>query len=164
MKKSRSVKKSAKFKKSSGRVSRATLAILLGVIAAISVVVIALAGAGSSDGVAASTNPKKAQKIQKRYKATRPTVVDQQTGQLRMPTAQEIDEVVANLTTMANRSSEGLQQSTLSNGGTTVDLDGGFGGVVLARPRGEGSWETKCVFTVEEGAAFLGLVEDNSQQ
>ena len=140
------------------------MAILLGVIAAISVVVIALASAGSSDGVAASTNPKQAQKTQKRYKATRPTVVDQQTGQLRMPTRQEIDEVVANLSAMANRSSEGLQQTSLSSGAVAVDLDGGFGGVVLARPRGDGSWETKCVFTVEEGAAFLGLVEDNSQQ
>ena len=58
VKKSRSMKKPAKLKKNSTRVSRATLAILLGVIAAISVVVIALAGAGSSDGVAALTNPK----------------------------------------------------------------------------------------------------------
>jgi hypothetical protein len=81
-----------------------------------------------------------------------------------MPTRQEIDEVVANLSTMANRSSEGLQRVTLANGGEAFDLDGGFGGVVLARPRGDGSWETRCVFTVEEGAAFLGLVEDNSQQ
>lgn len=158
------MKKSAKLKKNSTRVSKATLAILLGVIAAISVVVIALAGAGSSDGVAASTNPQPAQKTQKRYKATRPTVVDQQTGRLRMPTQQEIDEVVANLATMANRSSEGLQQTSLPSGAVAVDLGGGFGGVVLARPRGDGSWETKCVFTVEEGAAFLGLVEDNSQQ
>lgn len=164
MKKSRSVKRPAKLKKSSARVSRATLAILLGVIAAISVAVIALAGAGSSDGVAASTNPKIAQKTQKRYKPTRAIVVDQQTGQLRMPTKQEVDEVVANLATLANRSSEGLQQTSLSGGAVAVDLDGGFGGVVLARPRGDGAWETKCVFTIEEGTAFLGLVEDNSQQ
>jgi hypothetical protein len=164
VKKSRSMKKSAKLKKDSRHLSRATLAILLGVIAAISVIVIALAGAGSSDGVAASTNPKPAQKTQKRYKATRPTVVDEQTGQLRMPTRQEIDEMVASLATLAKRPTEGLQQTALSNGAIAVDLDGGYGGVVLARPRGDGSWETKCVFTIEEGAAFLGLVEDNSQQ
>jgi hypothetical protein len=40
-----------------------------------------------------------------------------------------------------------------------VDLGGGFGGVMLARPAADGSWETLCVFTFEEGAAFLGLVE-----
>ena len=164
MRKSRSVKKPAKFKKNSTRVSKATLAILLGVIAAISVVVIALAGAGSSDGVAASTNPKPTPAPQKRYKATRPIVVDQQTGQLRMPTRQELDETVASLATLAKRPTEGLQQTALSNGAIAVDLDNGYGGVILARPKGDGTWETKCVFTVEEGAAFLGLVEDKSQQ
>ncbi len=164
MKKSRSMKKPAKFKKNSTPVSKATLLILLGVITAVSVLVISLAGAGSSKGVAASTNPKPTPMTQKRYKATRPIVVDQQTGQLRMPTKQEIDQVVESLATLAKRPSEGLQQTALSNGGTAVDLDGGFGGVMLARPKGDGTWETKCVFTIEEGASFLGLVEDNSQR
>jgi hypothetical protein len=164
MKKSRSVKKPTKSKKNSVHLSRTVLAVLLGVIAAISVVVISLASAGSSAGVAASTNPKRAQAIQKRYKATRPIVVDQQTGQLRMPTKKEINEVVESLATLANRSSEGLQQTSLADGAITVDLDGGFGGVMLARPNGDGTWETMCVFTIEEGAAFLGLVEDNSPQ
>ena len=41
-----------------------------------------------------------------------------------------------------------------------LDLAGGFAGVLLARPTGDGKWETRCVFTVEEGAEFLGLVED----
>ncbi len=163
MKKSRSIKKPAKLKKSSTHLSRATVAILLGVIAAISVVVIALAGAGSSDGVAALTNPKPTPAPQKRYKPTRAIVVDQQTGELRMPTKQEVNEVVQSLATLAKRPTEGLQQTALQNG-VAIDLDGGYGGVVLARPRGDGTWETKCVFTVEEGAAFLGLVEDNSQQ
>jgi hypothetical protein len=29
---------------------------------------------------------------------------------------------------------------------------------MLARPRADGSIETRCVFTFEEGAEFLGLV------
>jgi hypothetical protein len=164
MKKSRSVKKPTSFKKNSAHLSRTALVILLGVIAAISVVVISLTGVGSSTGVAAATNSKPTQAIQKRYKATRAIVVDQQTGQLRMPTKKEISEVVESLATLAKRSSEGLQQTSLANGAVAVDLDGGFGGVMLARPKADGTWETKCVFTIEEGAAFLGLVEDNSQQ
>ena len=36
--------------------------------------------------------------------------------------------------------------------------------MVLARPKADGTFETRCVFTLEEGAAFLGLVEDNSAQ
>ena len=163
MKRSRSIKKSVKSKKISSRISRMTLAILLGVVAAISVVVIALAGAGSSDGVAASTNPKPAQKAPKRYKPTRAIILDQQTGEVRMPTQQEVDQIVASLATLAKRPTEGLQQTTLASGAVAVDLEG-YGGVVLARPKADGAWETKCVFTIEEGAAFLGLVEDNSQQ
>ena len=162
MKKSRYVKKPAEFKKSSAHLSRAALVILLGVISAISVVVISLAVAGSSNGVAASMNPAHAQVNKKRYKATRPLVVDQQTGQLRMPTKQEINESLQNLATLAKRESEGLQQSSVASGGVVVDLDGGFGGVMLARPNADGSWETRCVFTFEEGVEFLGLVEDKS--
>jgi hypothetical protein len=164
MKGSHSVKKTVKLKKNSARVSRVALVIIVGVIAAISALVISMAGAGSSSGVVASTNPKPTQSPQKRYKATRPIVVDQQTGQLRMPTRQEIDAAVSSLATLAKRPTEGLRQSALSNGAIAVDLDGGYGGVMLARPKGDGTWETKCVFTIEEGAAFLGLVEDKSQQ
>ena len=164
MKKSRSVKKPAKFRKNSPHLSRAALVVLLGVIAAISVVVLSLAGAGSSNGVAASSNPTLTPATQKRYKATRPIVVDRQTGQLRVPTKQEMDEVIDNLATLAKRPAEGLQQMSVASGGTAVDLNGGFGGVMLARPKSDGSWETKCVFTFEEGAEFLGILEDGTPQ
>ncbi len=78
------------------------------------------------------------------------------------PTQQEVDEVVANLTALGQRPAESLSQSTQAGGAVTVDLDGGFAGVLLARPNGDGTWETKCVFTLEEGAEFLGIVEDDS--
>ena len=96
---------------------------------------------------------------QKRYTATRPLVIDQTTGRARMPTESELAATVASLATLANRESAGLSQSSAVGGGIAVDLGGGFGGVMLARPAADGSWETLCVFTFEEGAAFLGLVE-----
>jgi hypothetical protein len=161
MKRSRYVKKPAKSGTNSPRLSRTSLGILLGVIAAISITVISLAGAGTGDGVSASTKPKV---TQKRYKATRPIVVDQQTGQLRMPTKQEMAETMETLATLAKRPSKGLKQKSVASGGVAVDLDGGFGGVMLARPNADGTWETLCVFTFEEGVEFLGLVEDNSAQ
>jgi hypothetical protein len=100
----------------------------------------------------------------KRYKATRPLVVDRQTGELRIPTRQEIDDALESLATLSKHPSEGLQQTSVANGGVAVDLDGGFGGVMLARPNADGTWETKCVFTFDEGVEFLGFVEDKSQQ
>src|SRR5262245_66271725 len=80
----------------------------------------------------------------KRYKATRAFVVDKQSGDVRMPTQQEVDEVVANLTTLGQRS-EPLTQATQPSGAVSLDLDGGFNGIVLARPNGDGTWETRCV-------------------
>ena len=85
-------------------------------------------------------------------------VVDKETGQRRMPTQEEVDEVVSNLATLANRPEE--LPITAASGGEVVDLQGGYGGVLLARPADDGSWETLCVFTFDEGAEFLGLVEE----
>jgi hypothetical protein len=161
MRKSAPVRTRAKSRKKSVHSSKAALLILFGVIAAISALVLAPWGARSSNRANASTNPDSAQK---RYRATRPVVVDQQTGRLRMPEKQEIDEIVENLAALAKRPTEGLQQSSVESGGVAVDLDGGYGSVVLARPNSDGTWETKCVFTFEEGAEFLGIVEDNQAQ
>ena len=97
-----------------------------------------------------------------RYKATRAFVVDKQTGEVRMPTQEEVDEVVSNLTALGQRDAEGLTQATQSTGAVTVDLDSSNSGIMLARPNGDGTFETRCVFTIEEGAAFLGLVVDES--
>jgi hypothetical protein len=79
-----------------------------------------------------------------------------------LPTEQVVDEVVTTLSTFGQRPVDTLQLSSQANGAITVDLDGGFGGIVLARPNSDGTWETKCVFTLEEGAEFLGLVADDS--
>ena len=105
----------------------------------------------------------KSSNAQKKYKATRPIVVDSQTGQSRMPTQEEIDQVVSNLAELANRP-ENLPSTQGAGGAEAVDLAGGFNGVMLARPGDDGSLETRCVFTLEEGAEFLGLVEDNSAE
>ena len=126
------------------------IVVLLGVIALVSAMVF-LTGTKSSNA-----SPKK-------YKATRDIVIDQQTGQSRMPTQEEIDEVVANLSQLANRP-ENLPATEGAGGAEMVDLEGGYNGVMLARPNADGSLETKCVFTFEEGAEFLGLVEDISAE
>ena len=134
--------------------ARRRLGILLGALAAASILIVLTAGG----------TPLAAQSKQKKYKATRAFVVDQQTGETRMPTQQEVDEVVANLSALRNKAAESLPQSVQASGARVVDLDGGFNGVLLARPNPDGTFETKCVFTVEEGAEFLGIVEDPTSQ
>jgi hypothetical protein len=126
------------------------LAILFGVIAVVSAMVF-------------MTTTKPSNASPKKYKATRAIVVDQQTGQQRMPTQEEVDEVVGNLSQLANRP-EDLPSTQGESNAEIVDLQGGYGGVMLARPAEDGSLETRCVFTFEEGADFLGLVEDTSAE
>ncbi len=126
--------------------------VLIGVVAAVAM---SASGAGSSSAYTPTT--------QKRYKATKPVVVDKQTGQVRLPTSQEIEEMVGSLEALAKRP-EDLPQTPAAGGGVAIDLEGGYGGVMLARPGENGAWETRCVFTFAEGAEFLGLEEDNSAQ
>ena len=137
---------------------RKRMRVLLGAAAAVSIAIIALAG---SIGAAAPDDVADQAKA-RHYKGTRAFVVDKASGAVRMPTQQEVDEVVANLSALGQRPAETLQQTPQSNGSVAVDLDGGFGGILLARPNEDGTWETKCVFTLEEGAEFLGLVEDTT--
>ena len=99
----------------------------------------------------------------KKYVATRDITVDKQTGQLRKPTAEETEALVAQLTAMTNQSSEGLQQISATNG-VFVDLQGRFHSTVLARPHPDGTSELRCVTTFEEAAEFLGLVDAAGQQ
>jgi hypothetical protein len=98
----------------------------------------------------------------KQYKGTRAIIVDSATGQLRLPTQQEVDQAVKSISRLVPRPVEEARQQTLSSGAIAVSLDGG--GVVLARPNGDGTFETRCVFTFEEGADFLGIVEAESIQ
>lgn len=137
-----------------------------GTIIAILVVAVAVLSFAVLSSITSSSNNAQASTIapnQKRFKGTRPIVVDQQTGQQRLPNQEEVDEVVASLSVLTNRP-ENLSQTPTTSGAITVDLEGGFGGVMLGRPNADGTWETKCVFTFAEGAEFLGLVEDNSTE
>jgi len=96
-----------------------------------------------------------------KFKATRDIAIDSATGKFRKPNAAEIEKLVADLKAMTKHPiAAAMTGTTGETGGITAKLDGQFGGVVLARPRADGSLETRCVFTFEEGAAFLGLVAD----
>jgi len=96
-----------------------------------------------------------------KYKATRAIAVDSVTGKFRKPNDAETLKLVSDLKAMTRQPVATAMVRTAHNtGGVTAKLDKAFGGVMLARPRADGSFETRCVFTFEEGAEFLGLVAD----
>jgi len=91
------------------------------------------------------------------YIAERKIIIDAKTGKLRMPTPEEISEMIASLSSLTNRSSEGLTATTHPDGTKQVNLKGRFSSVVIARPNADGSMETRCVATMDEATAFLSL-------
>ena len=91
-----------------------------------------------------------------RYRPTAPFVRDAQTGQRRLPTEREVAELVDQLATLtARETSQPLARSAAGAMNARID---GFNGVVLGRATEDGRTETLCVFTLEEGLTFLGLV------
>ena len=101
--------------------------------------------------------PKSSTAQGKKYKATKEIILDQSTGALRKPTESETDAMVAHISQLTNRSTEGLTEQDAGLGSKMIDLQGRFSGVVLSRANADGTTEVRCVFTMEEAANFLGL-------
>lgn len=126
-------------------------------------VIISVALVALTIGVFAVTRTStKAQK--KHYVAAKEIIRDSATGKLRKPTAEETQALVDQLKSLTNRSSEGLAAKQLANGTKQVTLEGRFGGVVLGRAKEDGTTEIRCVTSMEEAVAFLGLEESTSQE
>lgn len=128
----------------------------------IGLVLAAVAVALAIGTIALSRTSSQAQK--KSYVATREIILDKASGKLRKPTAQETDEMVAQLKSLTNRSTEDLTEVQHANGMVSMDLKGRFGGVVLGRANADGTTEVRCVFTMEEAEEFLGLVATSQDQ
>ena len=136
--------------------------------AAISAVIVAIAGITtvvlSQDKISESKGTlREARSQAKKYVATREIIFDQASGKLRKPTDEETQAMVAQVSKLTNRSSEGLTIETDASGKKLVNLEGRFNGVVLGRANADGTTEVRCVFTMEEAAEFLGLEEVANQ-
>lgn len=83
--------------------------------------------------------------------------IDPQTGRLRTPTVEEARAIVETIEGLTNRSSKGLKVQRTADGGRMVDLQGRFQTVVVAKPNPDGTNEIKCVTSLEEATAFLGI-------
>jgi hypothetical protein len=105
-----------------------------------------------------------APKAAKKYVAKREIIRDTATGALRLPTEEETKVLADQITTLTDRSADGLTVARAANGARMMSLDGRFGGVVLGRAFADGTTEIRCVTTLAEAEEFLGLEESVSQQ
>ena len=59
----------------------------------------------------------------KKFRATREIVLDKSTGRTRKPTSEETELMVAQISSLTNRSTEGLTVQPSANGGEMMDLE-----------------------------------------
>jgi hypothetical protein len=90
--------------------------------------------------------------------------VDSQTGQMKELTPEEKQRLAAGLKQMVNQSTEGLVQVQHADGSVSMDLEGRFQNVTVARVNKDGSVSQSCVDSPQAAGAFFGidpkLIED----
>ena len=83
--------------------------------------------------------------------------VDPQTGQIKQLSPEEAQRMAEGLKRMLNRSTEGLEPVHEADGSISLDLQGRFRNVAIARVNQDGGIEQSCVDTPEAAANFFGI-------
>ena len=83
--------------------------------------------------------------------------VDTQTGKLKPLTNQQTQELAEGLKDMVNKSADGLTQVKHEDGSVSMDLEGRFRHVVIAREREDGTLSMSCVDNPQAAGAVLGV-------
>lgn len=90
--------------------------------------------------------------------------IDTQTGQVKPLTQQEAQKLAEGLAPMLDRSTDGLVQVRHADGSVSMDLQGRFQDVAVARVNSDGTVEQSCVNNPQAAAKFFGispkLIED----
>jgi hypothetical protein len=81
--------------------------------------------------------------------------LDKQTGQPRAVTEAEARATVEQLTGLLQAPANPPQVTYRRDGTQVATIDGYFNRTIVARPRANGTFETKCVTTLDEAVAFL---------
>lgn len=84
-------------------------------------------------------------------------VLDRQTGDTRALTAEEAQVLAQGITELLNQSTDGLVQVQRSDGSVSMDLQGRFQNVMLARKEDDGTISQACVDNATDAAAFFEI-------
>jgi Na+-translocating ferredoxin:NAD+ oxidoreductase RnfG subunit len=83
--------------------------------------------------------------------------VDSQTGEIQPLTPQEAEKLAAGLKPMLNKSSDGLVTVQHPDGSISMDLQGRFQNVAVARVNKDGTVSESCVDNPRAAGAFFGI-------
>ncbi|HEY6807069.1 MAG TPA: hypothetical protein VI306_26055 [Pyrinomonadaceae bacterium] len=138
-----------------------TIAIVVIAVAAITVASKQLAGSKATATqvaqTASSVTPSTAKKFVTVKVAGRDVQVDPQTGQIKPLTPEEAKQLADGLKTMLNKSTEGLEQVKNADGSVSMDLQGRFQNVAVARVNEDGTVEESCIDEPQQAATFFGI-------
>lgn len=157
-------KKKTKSAKSARKFPRSPLMIVTAIavvaIAAITVVSRQSASGKQSNGLQNATTAM-ANAADKKYTtvkvAGQDVQVDPQTGKIKPLTADEARQLAEGLKRMLNKSTEGLVQEHHADGSTSLDLQGRFQNVTVARENQDGTLSQSCVDNPGAAAKFFGI-------
>ena len=137
-------------------VALAVVVLVIGAISAVSRQLIASKQSTQPENTFASkdSSPKKYMNLKV---AGQDVQVDGQTGKLKPLTAQEAQNLAEGLKRMVNKSADGLKEVQHEDGSVTMDLEGRFQNVVVAREREDGGLSMSCVDTPGAAAKVLGV-------
>ena len=136
------------------RVITITVAILLIAVAAITVLSKQLTNANASPSQVSNNQASKYVTVKV---AGQDVQVDPQTGQIKPLSPEEAKRIADGLKPVLNRSVDGLSQVRHGDGSLSIDLQGRFQNVVVARRNTDGSVEKSCVDSPEAAANFYGI-------
>lgn len=84
-------------------------------------------------------------------------VLDRQTGQTRPLTPEEARRLAEGIKELVNQSTEGLVPVHHADGSVSMDLQGRFQNVMLAKKEADGTISQACVDNLESAAAFFEI-------
>jgi hypothetical protein len=141
--------------------SLTTLVVAFAIVAIGAITVISRQNAGVKTSGELETKPAVANNADKNFVkvkvAGQEVEVDSQTGQLRELTPEEAQKLAKGLHQMVNKSSDGLEEVHNADGSDSVDLDGRFQHVTVAKEDEDGNLVQSCVDTPKAAGKFFGI-------
>ena len=92
-----------------------------------------------------------------RSRVETPVPLNPQTGQVRPLTQEEAQRLADGIKQLANQSTDGLQSVRHADGSVSMDLQGRFQNIAVAKLDEDGKVIQPCIDNPEAGAAFFGL-------
>jgi hypothetical protein len=164
MKEEKAVKKNLKKStQSAKRFPRLTLTTVLVATAILAIAAVTVVSRQKAS--AGAREPERSLQVAKKSKGNFVTVkvagqdveVDSQTGQMKELTPEEARKLAAGLKQMVNQSTEGLVQVQHADGSVSMDLEGRFQNVTVARVNQDGSVTQSCVDNPQAAAEFFKI-------